>query len=65
MAAAKITQIEYSTKTSSDQLKYNEAFRGVFFFRICENNFKSNFVQVHVVVLVQVVVLVLQSKGLY
>ena len=41
----------------SGEKKYNEEFRGVYFFDNTRKNFKSN--------LVLVVVLVLESKGLY
>ena len=41
----------------SGEKKGNEAFRGIYFLRICEKYLKSN--------VVLVVVLVLESKGLY
>ena len=43
--------------TFSVNQKYNEAFRGVYFLRIREKKIQSN--------LVLVVILVLESKGLY
>ena len=41
----------------SDEKKYNEAFRSVYFLRIREKNFKLN--------VVLVIVLVLKSKGFF
>ena len=73
MAATKITRTEYSTFKHLQINRSTMKLSGVsVFFRICEKknkktkkkqNFKSNLVQV--VVLVWVVVLVLESKGLY
>ena len=70
MAATKITRTEYSTFKHLQINRSTMKLSGVsIFFRICEKKkkkkktFKSNLVQV--VVLVWVVVFVLESKGLY
>ena len=44
----------------SGEKKYNEEFREVYFLTLREKNFKSNFV----LVVVPVLILVLESKGL-
>ena len=65
MAATKITRTEYSTfKHLQINRSTMKLSRVSIFFRICEKK-KKKFVLFQVVVLVRVVILVLESKGLY